>query len=210
MNKIENIIEKLADDTRPVCPLKPLSRFCCWSVISIVFLAIVIVFVGIRPDISVKLESMAFMAEMMLAIAAGLLSALAAHWLSLPDGGQKKWIYWLPFVPLTVLFFFAAYQYFITPMNFALGKVWVSCANDVALMALVPAIIIFLLIKYAASTKNLLTSVMAMTAVASFSYLSSRLICGNDDINHLLLWHYFPAIIVALIGAFLGNKLLRW
>jgi hypothetical protein len=68
----------------------------------------------------------------------------------------------------------------------------------------------FLVLRMAATTRTWLTSFMAVLAVLSFSYLSMRLICSKESLEHLLLWHYAPAIIFAFVGAVLGRMVLRW
>lgn len=47
-------------------------------------------------------------------------------------------------------------------------------------------------------------------SVAAFGALGTQLICQNDDLLHILLWHVIPVIAIGSAGAVLGQLLLRW
>ena len=46
-------------------------------------------------------------------------------------------------------------------------------------------------------------------SVGSFAAVCMRFICPNDSPSHLLVWHFLPVIILALVGVPLGQILLK-
>lgn len=209
--KTEKLIEQLSEDNVPVTPMRPLRSYIIWVTIALIIAGAVTLLLGVRSDMSSKLNSTLYMVEMFSALATGLLAALAAHWLALPDVRQQKWVLWLPIFPLTVLVFMIGYQFFIQPLN--LGKEegqHAGCIMDVVYVATFPAILLFFLIYKAATTKSKLASTMAVISVLAFGYMSSRIICPSDALTHLLLWHYLPIVFFSIAGAFIGYRVLKW
>ena len=51
---------------------------------------------------------------------------------------------------------------------------------------------------------------LAVIAAVSVGAITLRLAEANDEIMHLLSWHYLPSIFFASLGALLGRYLLRW
>lgn len=210
MKNTKEIIKKLASEATPVKPVKPTARCFIWCVFAIMCVGVAWAFIGIRHDFAAKIASGMFIVEISLALFAGVLSALAASWLSIPGCIRQNWLIWLPFIPITMLVFLIGYQVFESPSHLLEAGKSIHCATDVLMVAAVPAVALFVMLKFAASTRNMITSIMAVTAVAAFGYLGSRFICPNDDISHVIVWHYLPAVIIAVVGAVVGKKILKW
>lgn len=51
---------------------------------------------------------------------------------------------------------------------------------------------------------------IAVIAAVSVGAITLRLAEPNDQIAHLLVWHYLPSVFFASLGALLGRYLLRW
>ena len=52
--------------------------------------------------------------------------------------------------------------------------------------------------------------VMSTMSVTAFAYLFMRLVEGNDNPAHLIIWHIVPIILMCLLGIYAGRKALRW
>ncbi len=208
--KTEHLIEELSGDCRRVeccCPLKR----------SLILLAIVVVsagaislLIGLRDDLPHMMESPLYIVEIALSVFVGIMAAIAANWLSLPDIGQKKWLIWLPFFPLAMMSFLIAYQFLVRPTHDFTGDGGFACSSDIVVIAVIPAIALFVLLRKAATTHNKMLAFMAVLSVGAFCYMCLRLICPNDDIAHLVVWHLLPTLVIATVGAFIGSKLLKW
>jgi len=208
--KTEKLIKDIAKRAELITPINPTRRCCIWTILALVIAAVISVAIGIRHDISDKINSGIFIFEIVTALAAGFLAALVASWLSIPGAKQQKTLIWLPFIPITMLFGIAGYQIFLMPVHLSDVEESVHCAADIIMVAAVPAIALFAMLKLAASTRNVLTSIMAVLSVGAFGYLCSRLICPNDEISHVIMWHYLPTLLIASIGAFVGFRILKW
>lgn len=204
------MIEKLANQVEPVRPMCPIQRCCLGLVVAVVYIGIVLVALGVRGDISQKLAMPLFTVEMLVALAAGLMAALAAHWLSLPDVRQQHWMIWVPVIPFSLLIFLMIYTTLFQPVKLLEQPHVINCATDMLITVSVPAIFLLVLLKLAASTHHRLSALMAIVSVAGFGYLVMRLICPNDDTMHLVLWHYFPSFGLVVVGVILGSYVLKW
>lgn len=211
MKKTEDVINELSEDLSAIKPINTFKRFIYWLGFTALIATVASIAIGTRHDLLDKLSSELFLVEIILALATGLLAALSANWLSIPDAGQKKkWLLWLPVVPLSFLCMMVIYQLIMKPMHIMESNQNILCGTDIIVVALIPTVILFLLLKRAASTSSKLCSSMAMIAVLALGFLCSRLICPNDELGHLLISHYLPVLIVAVFGTYIGSKLLRW
>jgi hypothetical protein len=210
MKDHKDLIASIVDDNAPITPVNPLKRFGIWVFVCVVLFAAFLM-VSLRADFESMMGEPLFFVELLLALAVGLLAALAAQWLSVPDAYQKRWAIWLPFIPLSMLCFLIAYQFFIKPLHIAYddthGR---QCMMSFIGAAAIPAVLLFFFLHLAATTRSWLTSIMAVVAVGAFGYVFVRLICPMEDLGHLLLWHYLPVVLVGVVGAIIGHKVLRW
>jgi hypothetical protein len=210
MKDTNTLIKQLADDAKPVKCQCPWTRLTYWLVGMALVVTASMVFIGIRGDVHNKMEESLFILELLSALATGLLAAIAAEWLSTPDIRQQRFVIWLPVVPLSILAFLIIYQWVIQPIHQAESEMYTLCLMDLVLIAALPAATLFFLLKKAASTSHRLMSWMALLASLAFAYFSSRLICPNDDIEHVILWHFLPMLVISSIGAAVGSVLLKW
>lgn len=211
--KTDDLIKSLSGDCKEIEKIKHPARSCCsWLFAALLFVGLTTIFMGFRDDINNKLHSEMFVLEMISALAVGLLGALAANWLSIPDVNQQKWVVWLPFIPLTILTFLIGYEFYVQPLHLenTHSEKGILCAGDVLWLISLPALLLFVLLRKAATTHTRMSSFMAILAVCAFAYISARLVCPNDDLGHLLLWHYSPILFVSVVGAAIGYRVLKW
>jgi len=79
-----------------------------------------------------------------------------------------------------------------------------------AATAIVPAALIFALLRKGASVRPLRAGSFAVLAASGLGCLTLRLSEANDSLVHLVDWHYLPTLLFAVIGALVGRYLLRW
>jgi len=81
-----DLIEALAANLTPVRRLRPpVTRAACWLLLAALVLALLAVSQGIRPDLAQLLREPTFILGMSGALLTGVLAAVAAFMLSLPD-----------------------------------------------------------------------------------------------------------------------------
>ena len=210
MVETEDLIKKLCKDKKKVKCVSPKSILL--KAIIVFSLIIVAVLLTIsRSDLHDIVSMPIMLAELLFALATGLLSAVAASWLSTPDVKQQRWVVWLPFIPFTMLCILVLHNIIMTPMDLlANDDFGVHCITITYAFAFIPAIALIVLLKCNANTHSTLFSVMSVMSVATFGYFCSRLICYKDNLEHLLIWHYIPVVLLSVVAAMIGSKLLRW
>lgn len=214
---IENLIKKLAKEGElPVQTLSPAWQVTKWLLFTVLFFGGLTAFAGFRPDIKEKVSEIPFLIELGLAIFTTVFAGVAAVWLSLPDIRQQAWVRWLPFVPLSLLVAFlgSGIEPGMSEMAHAfseecqMGKY--DCAVHLVLLALIPGIILFFIMRRAAPVHYFWAGGMAVLAVTGSGYILMRLLEENDSFFHLFLWHFLPMVCCSIVGIFIGKWALRW
>ena len=183
-----------------------------WLAVTFVWITLIACHSGLRPDIAQKLHERFFIPELLFLGAISFSSAAAALFLSRPDAMQKPGIRWLPFlfmVPWAALAGLNMGTMDTTVMQ-TVDSMRFDCAGCILLCALVPAIVMFVMVKKGAVASSGWAGGMTALSVAMFAYLCMRVIEQNDDPLHLLVWHALPVFVLCFIGTVIGKMTLRW
>jgi len=81
---------------------------------------------------------------------------------------------------------------------------------SITLLALLPAVSIFFVMRKFASTHLYWSGGIAMLAAFSVGALWLRLYEQTDSIMHVIEWHYLPMVLIGLTGMVLGKLILKW
>ncbi len=211
MNNTDQFIASLADSANAVKPARGPWAICArWIVLSIIYMAVIIAFSGVRPDILAKFHWPIFAAEMAALIGIFLSTALSAAILSFPDmHGMRRLAYApLVFFALFITIIFRAWQMDAPPAP--LPEHSHECTVAIMFYALFPGIAIFLTMRRFASTHAMVAGGVAVLAAFSVGAIILRFIEQTDSMVHLITWHYVPMIVVGLLGLALGKKFLKW
>ncbi len=210
----EDIIHQITDEgaSRPL--LHPAQQSILWLIGINVYLLIFLFFDGFRPDVMDKLNSSAFLIELFMLFIIGMSATFAAFCLSRPDDFQMPWIKYLPF-PLLLIFavyvFFSAGEHLqINNLINSVALVEIHCPIHILGFSLVPAIVIFILVRMGAAIRYYWAGIMSILSVTAFAYLFMRLVENNDNPAHLFVWHALPILLLCVIGMLIGRKTLRW
>ena len=84
------------------------------------------------------------------------------------------------------------------------------CSMEILALGIAPGVLIFLMIRKAAPTSLGLTGLVGFVAVFFMSTVALQFTCADQSKFHLLIFHFVPAVFLALSGIFLGKKFLRW
>jgi hypothetical protein len=169
---------------------------------------------GFRPDLALQLARPLFVMELLLLTAMLTSASVASAYAMLPDGAQHKTLMQLPYLFSGGMLALVIFQLFLPNdarmvMSDATSHTH-ECTEYIAYASLLPAALIFGLLRKGASVMPMQAGLLAVIAAVSVGAITLRLAEANDEIMHLLTWHYLPSIFFASLGALLGRYLLRW
>ena len=207
-------IKKLAEEVEAIDKIKsPLYYASLWIATSTTYVLLFIFFIGLREDVLFKLQEPLFVFEIFIVLIAIIMSAVSSYILSVPDCYNKKWLTYLsllPLVALTIYLFYGIASGDVNKMTVKMDHNSYMCAVDMGLYSIFPVAVMVFFLRKAATTNYYLCGFMASLAAVNISYLTLRLIEGNDESMHLLFWHYLPMLAIVTVVVMLSKKFLKW
>lgn len=202
------LIEKLAKGSEPVRRIRaPLLAFLRWLLVAGFCLAVGVAIFGPRADLGIVLYQRGFTLQILSGIALAMMSALSAFVLSVPDR-PKGWVSALPLLTTSLWLLSISVNFYY--IGFSPVDLGFACVRDVVVLAIVPSIFLFILLKTSAPLQKGRVGFLALISTAAMGAVGTQFICHNDDPMHMLLWHFLPVILIGLLGIWLGRHLLRW
>lgn len=208
---IDRLIETLADDATAVkAAPNPVRISLILLAAAVVYVVIMLVFSGTRPDLTLQLQQPWFLAELVALLAIAIATAFGTALLAFPDlHQQRRWMA----LPASVLVIFILTLYFAGRADTPPAPVpehTFECTLSIALVLLLPAIWTFFMLRRFASTHYRLAGGIALLFAFSLGALWLRLYEVNDSMSHVIQWHYLPMLGIGLVGFWLGRVLLKW
>ena len=211
MDVTEKLIERIVQDATPVKAAgHPFVLSAKWLGGMLAYLAISVAVLHVRPDLMIKLQSPLFMAEIGLLACIMITTAVSAALLVFPDMHQKRW---LAFAPGLMAVFFVSVIFLAWQADSPAAPPPVhnlKCTLSIAMLALLPALWMFYLMRNFASTHPYSAGSIALLSAFSMGALSLRLTEPTDSIMHVVQWHYLPMVAAGVVGLWLGKKFLKW
>ena len=211
MGKIDDLIDRLAQDTEAVKPAPHPYLLCVqWTGVAAVYLILLLVFSGLRPDLMLNLQEPWFVAEIVALVGILVATSLGAALLAFPDLHQKRGVAFAPALTfvLFLLVMFCAWTADSPPA--LLPDHSFECTISITLVALLPAVWTLYVMRKYASTHGHWAGSIALLFAFSVGALWLRLHEINDSILHVIEWHYLPMLVFGLAGMWLGKTLLKW
>jgi len=208
--KTEDLIGQLCGELKPVSPRCPYKRIIFWLIGSAIYLAVVVAYLGLRPDFVERLSDAKYLYEMGLGFSILMASAFASSWLCFPDCIQRGW---MKVVAVTLFFSFSLWvvaQSIGEGMGLTDTMHLGHCAKEGMLMEGIPILALIVLTMRGNTTQPYWSMAMNIMAVSSLGWIGLRLTCSMDVMGHSLFNHILP---IAIIGAGLGffaRKLFKW
>lgn len=213
MIKTPDLIASLAANVAPVRRLRPpVTRAACWLLFAAVVLMLLAVSQGIRPDLVLKLQDPAYSIRMAGSLLTGVLAAVAAFLVSLPDR-SRLWLL-LPAPALIVWLSNIGYQCLVQwigigPGGISLGET-TRCFATLVLTSLPLSLSMLVMLRYAAPLRPRAATLMGSLAVAAITATALSLFHAIDATAMILMWNVGTgALFVGLGGAF-GGRMFRW
>ena len=210
MTKTSDLIDALVESATPVRRLRPpVIRASLWLLFAALVLGLIAVTHGVRPDLSERLRQPVFVIGMFGALATGVLAAVAAFRISLPDGSR----FWT-LLPLPAL------GLWVSTIGYGCFTDWVSMGPDgvhfgeavrcfaTLLMTSVPlSIAMLVMLRHAALLRPLEVSIVGGLAVAAVTSFALSLFHDLDATVMILMWNLGSVALIAALGAlFLDNR----
>ncbi|WP_456776008.1 NrsF family protein [Bradyrhizobium sp. USDA 4369] len=208
-----DLIASLASDMKPVKRLQPpLLRALGWLSSAAVLLVLLAVNRGIRPDLAERLQDPAFATSMAAALATGVLAAVAAFHISLPDR-SRLWLL-LPVPTVCIWLSNIGYQCLthwvvIGPEGVSPGEA-VRCFSTLALTGLPLSLLLGVMLRYAAVLRPTAVAVTGSLAVGALTAAALSLFHTIDASAMILMWNVGTALVFATLGAVFGQSAMRW
>jgi hypothetical protein len=197
----EKLIDRLAAEAEPVRPLEPpLGRCIVWLLVATVVVGGVVTTIGLRPDLAQQMARPVYLLEWLASLLTGILSAVAAFHLGLPDR-SRRWAF-VPVSALTIWMVIIAYggmtdwvrrgsQIFVLSTSF-------PCFVSILMMSIPLSTAMLVMLRYAGSvrpTATIATGTLATTALAATGL---TLYHPLDTSIMVLIWH--GGTIALLVG----------
>lgn len=208
-----DLIASLAASATPVRRLRPpLQRAGLWVGFAAVVLALFTVLHGVRTDFTERLGEPNFALSLAGALITGVLAAVAAFELSIPDR-SRLWI-WLP-VPAVVLWA-STIGYgcltnwvSLTPDGLRLGTA-ARCFATLVLTSVPLSLVLLVMLRHAALVRPTIVASSASLAVAGITATALSLFHEIDATVMVLLWNIALAVVMVLIGSAFGRRMFGW
>lgn len=208
-----DLINALATNVPPVRRLRPpLMRAACWLLLAFLILALLAISQGIRLDLAQHLQSPSFIISMAGALLTGILAAIAAFMLSLPDR-SRLWLL-LPAPALVVWLSAIGYQCLTNWVSFEPGGVRLGgtarCFATLVLTSLPLSLAMLVMLRYAAPLRPMAVTLMGSLAVAAITATALSLFHSLDATVMILMWNLGTAAIFVGLGGAFGGKMFSW
>lgn len=215
MNSTIDLITKLSAEAKPI---KPMLNPKQWIVRLLLILGVygftAQIFLGLRVDLALQFTRSLFTAEITLMLSLFITSIIAAVLNIYPDLYQKSFWLKIPYIIFLLILGFFISQIFMPISGLAVIPTGIfhklECTICIMFVAVIPAILIFTILKKGATVRPLQAGSFTVLAASSLGYLILRFSEANDAISHLLIWHYLPMLCFAILGAVIGKFCLKW
>ena len=206
--KTEELIGRLAAELRPVRRLAhPLRRCATWLAFALLVVGAAIVWSGPREDLMERLARPQDAAQILFALSTGVLAAVAAFELSLPDRAAR-WAL-LPVVPAlgwvgTMGWGCLAELAAQGPQALVLGTSW-GCFGFILLMGVPLSLSLVWVLRHAGPIRPVPVAAMGGLAGAALSGAALSVFHHLDAAAMVLAWHGGTTALVVLLFLALGR-----
>lgn len=212
MTETQKLIDELVAGASPVRRLRPpLVRALSWLALAGAILVLLAIGHGVRSDLAEHLRQPIFLVSIAAALATGVLAAIAAFMVSLPDRSQG----WLLLPAPTLALWVGTIGYgcltdwvAVGPDGVHLGET-VRCFATLVLTSVPLAIALAMMLRHAALLRPVAATLAGALAVAAITSSALALMHDIDATAMILLWNLGTAAVIVALGALFGSRLFR-
>jgi len=212
VTKTPDLIDALVECATPVRRLRPpLVRGALWLALAAFILALLAIGHGVRADLAERLHQPVFVVSIAAALATGVLAAVAAFMVSLPD--RSQWWLALPAPALAVWVGTIGYGCLtdwvvIGPDGVRFGET-LRCFATLVLTSVPLAIALAVMLRYAALLRPGAVTLAGALAVAAITSSALSLFHDLDATMMILIWNLGTAALITGLGSLFGRRVLR-
>lgn len=204
----EDLIRNLSADLKPRTSLaSSQNALLLWLVGSFLVLISSVVGMNLRPDVYGMLETRSFPLELFSALALGIIAAGSALHLRIPGSKAPRKV--LAAVTLLWLASVVYHGISMPKVNFHWTPA-LHCAGTIVLMALVPGLLLYGLVRRGATTEPKQAFAIIALAMTASAAAFLPLVCGNDSVLHLIFGHASPYFLLGFLFYQSGRYFLKW
>jgi hypothetical protein len=213
MTTTEQLIDALVERAAPVRRLSPpLARAGLWLGFAGLALALLVAIHGLRTDLPIELQRPVFRASLAAALATGVLAAIAAFIVSLPDR-SPGWML-LPAPALAAWLSTIGYGCLtdwvsMSPQGVQLGET-ARCFATLVLTSVPLSLAMLAMLRYAVLLRAHAVTLTGALAVAATTSLALSLAHPLDASAMILIWNLGTAALITALGGLLGRRLFLW
>jgi hypothetical protein len=190
----------------------PFVRAGLWLGFAALVLALLTAVHGVRTDLVEQLRQPVFLVSLAAALATGILAAMAAFLISLPD--RSQWWLLLPAPALAAWLSTIGYGCLtdwvsMDPAGVRLGET-ARCFATLLLTSAPLSLAMLAMLRYAVVLRARAVALMCALAVAALTSFALSLDHDLDATVMILVWNLGTAALITGIGGLLGRRMFLW
>ena len=209
----DRLIERLAGKADPVRRLAvPWVRTSVWFAIAAPYVALIVVMMTPRGDLSAKLSDFRYLLEQAAALSTGIAAAAAAFASIIP--GYDRRIALLPLAPLSVWLASLGEGCVQGWMRDGVGGLSFTsdfvCIPAIALVGTLPALAMAVMLRKGAPLRPRVSAALGGLAAAGLGNFGLRLVHHQDASLMVLVWQMGTVFLLTMLSGSAGRLFLDW
>lgn len=207
-----DLIRSLADNVTPVRRLQPpLLRAAMWLAVAALLLAVLTAIHGPRPQFAERMRDAVFLTGMLASLATGILAAIAAFLVSLPEK-SRLWLL-LPLPPLVLWMANIGYQCLAGWVALPPGAVTVEAASGCLLTLVVTSaplsLLLLVMLRYGVFIRPVGVALAGSLAVSGITAAALSMFHPLDATIMVLGWNLGTAVLFVGLATLAGRRASR-
>jgi hypothetical protein len=208
-NNTNSLIENLSKDLQPVHPLEsPAMRTVRWLAILLPYALLAVWLLHTVGKLPVPEFDFRFVLEQVFALMTGLAAAMAAF-ASVVPGRNRSYLLW-PLAPMIGWMATLGEGCFHNASEGISLHHNLLCFPFILILGTPPAIVLWTMLRRGAPLAPSTTVALAALAAAGVGNFCVRLVHAEDVSLMLVVWHVGGMLLLTLLTAGAGNRLLNW
>jgi len=210
--RTEDLIADLAGRVTPVRPLLPPAvRALAWFALAAAWGGVGVAAFGARSDLTVRLLQPDYLWIAALAVLTSMFAVVVSLILSIP-GAERTPVLRVSTVGILGLWTATMVRAVVAAgrgLPVSTDPHWPVCAMRVLVVGVLPALVLWVMIRRGTALRLGWTAAMAALAAASVGALAVHVACPLDDPGHGFLGHFVPVVLAAAMGIAARRRLAR-